>query len=74
MRWLKIHTNSVFENSRKSLILQHLKKQKGFEKMVYGQAVLPDMSILIWQKLVENAKIKKFKCDNLGDFQTLWNR
>ena len=26
---------------------------------------------LIGQKLVENAKIKKFKCDILGDFQTL---
>ena len=24
------------------------------------------------QKLVENAKIQKFKCDIFGDFQTLW--
>ena len=24
------------------------------------------------QKLVENAKIKKLKCDILSDFQTLW--
>ena len=37
-----------------------------------GQTVLPDRSVLIGQKLVENAKIKKFKCDILGDFQTLW--
>ena len=29
------------------------------------------MSILIRQKLVENAKIEKFKCDILSDFQTL---
>jgi len=36
-----------------------------------GQAVLPDRSLLIGQKLVENAKIWKFKCDILGDFQTL---
>ena len=36
-----------------------------------GQTVLPDMSILIWQKLVENAKIKKFKCDILSNFQTM---
>ena len=36
-----------------------------------GQAVLPDRSVLIGQKLVENAKIKKFKCDILDDFQTL---
>ena len=33
--------------------------------------MLPDRSILIGQKLVENAKIKKFKCDILSDFQTL---
>ena len=33
--------------------------------------MLPDRSILIGQKLVENAKIAKFKCDILGDFQTL---
>ena len=27
-----------------------------------GQTVLPDKSVLIGQKLVENAKIRKFKC------------
>ena len=37
----------------------------------YGQTVLPDRSILIGPKLVKNAKIEKFKCDILGDFQTL---
>ena len=31
-----------------------------------GQTELPDRSVLIGQKLVENAKIKKFKCDILG--------
>ena len=36
-----------------------------------GQTVLPDRSVLIGQKLVENAKIQKFKCDILGDFQTM---
>ena len=36
-----------------------------------GQTVLPDRTILIGQKLVENAEIQKFKCDILGDFQTL---
>ena len=35
-----------------------------------GQTVLPDRSILIGQKLVENAKIQKFKCDILSNFQT----
>ena len=36
----------------------------------WGQTVLPDRSVLIGQKLVENAK--KFKWDILGDFQTMW--
>ena len=36
-----------------------------------GQTELPDRSVLIGQKLVENAAIEKFKCDILGDFQTL---
>ena len=34
-----------------------------------GQTVLPDRSVLIGQKLVENAKIKK--CDILSNFQTM---
>ena len=34
--------------------------------------MLPDRSILKGQKLVENAKIEKLKCDILGDFQTLY--
>ena len=33
-----------------------------------GQTVLPDRSILKGQKLVENAKVEKLKCDILGDF------
>ena len=33
--------------------------------------MLPDRSVLIGQKLVENAKIEKFKCDILSNFQTL---
>ena len=36
-----------------------------------GQTVLPDRSVLIGQKLVENAKIEKFKCDILSNFQTM---
>ena len=35
------------------------------------QTVLPDRSILIGQKLVENAKIEKSKGDILGNFQTM---
>ena len=38
-----------------------------------GQTVLPDRSSLIEQKLVEKAKIEKFKWDILGDFLTMWN-
>ena len=37
-----------------------------------GQTELPDKSVLIGQKLVENAKIQKIKCYILGDFQTLY--
>ena len=35
-----------------------------------SQTVLPDRSLLKGQKLAENAKIQKFKCDFLSDFQT----
>ena len=36
-----------------------------------GQIVLPDRSVLIGQKSVENAKIKKIICDILSNFQTM---
>ena len=37
-----------------------------------GQTVLPDRLVFIGQKLVENAKIYKFKCDILSsNFQTM---
>ena len=37
----------------------------------FSQTVLPDRSLLIGQKFMENAKIKKFKWDILDDFHTL---
>ena len=37
------------------------------------KTVLPDRSVLIGQKLMENAKIETLTWDILGDFQTLWN-
>ena len=37
----------------------------------YALTVLPDRPNLKGQKLSENAKIQKFKCDILGNFQTL---
>ena len=33
-----------------------------------GKTVLPDRSVFIGQKLVENAKIRKLKCDILNKF------
>ena len=47
----------------------HEKCQKWAEAC--GQTVLPDRSLLIRQKLVGRAKIGKFKCDVLSNFQTL---
>ena len=37
----------------------------------YAQTVVPDRPNLKGQKLSENAKIQKFKCDFWGHFQTL---
>ena len=45
-----------------------------FENLTYGQTELPDRAVLIGQKLEKNAKIEIFKCDILGDFQTLCRR
>ena len=36
-----------------------------------GQTVLPDKTVLVGKKLVENDKIQKFKCDILSNFQTM---
>ena len=38
-----------------------------------GQTVLPDRSVFIGKKLVEIAKIDKFKCDISRNFQTMKN-
>ena len=38
-----------------------------------SQTVLPDRLILMRQKLVENAKIEKIKCDILSNFQTMYD-
>ena len=40
-----------------------------FKTKVLGQTMLPDGSFLPNLKLLENAKIQKFKCDILDDFQ-----
>ena len=36
--------------------------------------MLPDRSVLIDQKLMENAKIEKFKCDTMSNFQTMFQQ
>ena len=74
----------MFENRPKSPIQHYVyifsiqKLIKSAKKAIFasfwkpeacGQTVLP---ILIGQKFVENIKTKKYKCDILGDFQTLW--
>ena len=38
---------------------------------VSGPTVLPNRSLLMGQKMMENAKIEKLKCDFFADFQTL---
>ena len=43
-----------------------------FVPEAWGQTVLPGRSVSIGQNLVENAKIQKFKCDILSNFQTMW--
>ena len=39
---------------------------------IWSQTLVPDRSILIGQKMAENAKIEKLKYDIFSDFQTLW--
>ena len=77
VKWTKLH--GVWKSQRKSLIQQcerselrlHFKRTKVPKLETYSQTVLPDMSILIGQKLLDNAKIEK-NCEILSDFQTLW--
>ena len=38
------------------------------EPEAWGKKMLPDRSVLIGQKLVENDKIKELKCDIFDDF------
>ena len=58
---------NLIKNAKKWSILASFWKPEAC-----GQTVLPDRSVLIGQKLVENAKIQKFKCDILSNFQTMW--
>ena len=70
------HSITVFENHRKASYVYILSRKKSIKmpKMVHfdeffkkpatcGQTVLPDWSVSLEQKVVENAQIRKFKCD-----------
>ena len=57
----------VYQKCQKWSILESFWKPEAC-----SQTVLPARSVLIGQKLVENAKIQKFKCDILSNFQTMW--
>ena len=41
------------------------------EPQVCGQTVLPERLLIKRQKLVKNAKVKKFNCDIFGNFQKI---
>ena len=49
----------------------HFKNAKNDKSKAFGQTVLPDRSLFNRTKIVEKAKIQKFRCDILSDFQTL---
>ena len=83
-----IEKNTVVENHRKSLIQycerselrSHFEWTKAYKKCqkkffnleACSQTVLPDRSVLKEQKIGGNAKIEKFLCNFLSNFQTMW--
>ena len=74
------HRQSLIQHCERSDILSGQKLIKNAKQNVHfgeffkpeacGQTVLPDMSVLIGQKLTKKAKIQKFKCNILNNFQT----
>ena len=58
----------LIKNAKKRSILASFWKPEAC-----GQTVLPDRSILMGQKLVENAEIQKFKCDIFGWFSNTFS-
>ena len=52
--------NTVFENHTENLIQQLSLLASFWKPEAFGQTVLPDRSILVGQKLMENAKIEEF--------------
>ena len=66
----------MLENPRNSLVPHIIASGASyayiFNEQNFIKTLYPDRSILMVQKLVEYAKIKK-KWDNLGTFQTMWS-
>ena len=65
--YIHIEYTKVHQKCQKWFILASFWKPEAC-----SQTVLPDRSILIGQKLAENAKIENLKRDIFGDFQTIW--
>ena len=59
-----------FRTSKSSWKIVHF--DESWQPELFGQAGLPERSLFIGEKLVENGKTEKFKCDIFSDFQTLW--
>ena len=66
----------MLENPRNSLVPHIIANEASyvyiFNEQNFIKTLYPDRSILMVQKLVEYAKIKK-KWDILGTFQTMWS-
>ena len=62
----ELRIKSWIENAKNSQFGEFMKID------VCGQTVLPNRLILIWQIMVEDAKIEKLKWDILDDFETMW--
>ena len=67
-RCLKITEEIWFNITSEARYVDILSGQKWAKNANIGQTVLPDRSVLIGQKLVENAKIVKFLWDFWGSF------
>ena len=62
---LRLHFEWTKVNQKWSILASFLKLE------ACGQTLSPGRSVLIVKKSVENAKIQKFKCNILSNFQTI---
>ena len=69
LKKLKVVKNTLFENYRISRIQHRERSELCLHiETLRGHRVLPDRSVLIWQKLVENTKVKEIKMRHFGGF------